>query len=79
MKVVVYHANGPKADEFVSGIYKDLFLGLKKNINSFGYPLIHLTLEGHEGWGDETFYYQGDSKNVIYNREYCVLEFLKKQ
>ena len=79
MKVVVFHANGPKANEFAAGIYQDLFSGLKKNINSFGYPLIHLTLEGHKGWGDENYYFQGNSDEVIYNRERCVLEFLKQQ
>jgi hypothetical protein len=79
MKVVVYHANGPKANEFAKDLYKDLFKGLKENVNSFGYPLIHLTLKGFEGWGDENYFYDGNPNEVIYNREKICLEYLRSQ
>lgn len=76
MKVVIFHADGPKAKEFPKDTYKKLILDLKENVNSFGFPLVHLTLIGHEGLGDENFYYNGDSNEVIYNRERFVLEYL---
>jgi hypothetical protein len=77
MKVVIYHTNGPKSNEYVCGIYEHLILGLKENVNSLGYPLVHLTLKGFVGLGDENYYYDGDPSEVIYNREKCVLEFLR--
>lgn len=79
MKVVVFHADGPKSNEFAKDLYKDLFKGLKENVNSFGYPLIHLTLNGFEGWGDENYFYEGNSNEVIYNREKICLEYLRAQ
>jgi len=79
MKVVVFHADGPKADTFVKGLYKDLFISLKTNINSFGYKLVHLTLKGFEGWGDENYFFDGNPQEVIYNRERTIIEYLKLQ
>lgn len=79
MKVVVFHADGPKADSFAKGLYKDLFVGLRENVNSFGFPLIHLTLKGFEGWGDENYFFDGNPEEVIFNREKISIEYLKSQ
>jgi hypothetical protein len=76
MKAVLYHAEAH--DWHGKGIYKDITYGLKENLATFNIPLIHLTVTGHEGWGDENYYYDvHDVKEVIYNREKTFLEFLK--
>lgn len=77
MKAVIYHADGKLAKRYPKDTYKTICKGLKDNLNSLGIPLIHITVEGHEGWGDENYYYQGDVNEVIYNREKFFLEFLK--
>lgn len=79
MKVVVFHADGPKSTDFVKGLYKDLFRGLKENVNRFNFSLVHLTLEGFEGWGNENYFYKGNSNEVIYNRERLSIEYLSSQ
>jgi hypothetical protein len=77
MKVVIYHAEANVAKKRRPGIYKELTALLKKNVNSFGFPLIHLTTAGHEGWGDENYFYDLDPKEINYNRELCYIDFLK--
>lgn len=77
MKAVIYHADGQIAAQYPKDTYKNICLGLKENLNSFGIPLVHLTITGHEGWGDENYFYQGDPNEVIYNREKFFLNFLK--
>jgi len=77
MKVVIYHAEAGVAKKRREGIYKELTALLKKNVNSFGFPLIHLTTTGHEGWGDENYFYDLDPELVNYNRELCYIDFLK--
>jgi hypothetical protein len=77
MKVVIYHAEANVAKKRRPGIYKELTALLKKNVNSFGFPLIHLTTTGHEGWGDENHFYDLDPKEINYNRELCYIDFLK--
>jgi len=78
MKAVIYHADSPKlVNKIPAGMYKKLTLDLKKNLNQFGIPLIHLTLNGFEGWGDENFFFNGDPENIILNREKTFVEFLK--
>jgi hypothetical protein len=79
MKVVIYHADSPTRVEFKHrpGIYKELTELLKRNVNSFGFPLIHLTTTGHEGWGDENYFYDLDPSLINYNREICYVDFLK--
>lgn len=79
MKAVIYHADSVKVQKKIaSGIYKKLILGLKENLNKFEIPLVHLTLNGFEGWGDENYFYPGDADEVILNRELTFIEFLKK-
>lgn len=78
MKVVIYHAES-KNYPFLKreNLYRDLTLALKKNVNSFGFSLIHLTTKGQETWGDENYFYDLDPDQIVYNRELCFLEFLK--
>ncbi len=77
MKVVIYHADASIAEKFPSGLYKKLFEGFKENLKQFKLPLVHLTVKGHEGWGDENHFYDGDAKDIIYNREKFFIEYLK--
>lgn len=77
MKAVIYHADGKRSEQFPKDTYKNLILGLKENCNSFGIPLIHLTINGFEGLGDENYYYDGNPDEIIYNREKFFIEFLK--
>jgi len=77
MKAVVYHADGPIAEKFPKDTYKTLFKILKENLKTFGIPLVHITLEGHEGWGDENYFYDRDPAHIVYNREELFLDFLK--
>jgi hypothetical protein len=77
MKAVIYHADTYLADKFPKDTYKQLTLGLKENLKTFNIPLIHITVTGHEGWGDENYFYDGDPADAMYNREKFFLEFLK--
>jgi hypothetical protein len=78
MKAVVYHADASIAQGFEVGTYKKLMEGLKENCNKFGIPLIHLTIKGFEGWGNENYYFDGDPADIVYNREKFFIEFLKQ-
>jgi hypothetical protein len=79
MKAVLYHADANFGKRHGEGIYKHLTEELRKNLHSFGVSLIHVTVTGHEGWGDENFFYDVDNvQEVIYNREKCLLEFMRK-
>jgi hypothetical protein len=78
MKAVIYHADCRIAKKRgKEGLYKDLILGLKKNLQIFQIPLIHITLEGFEAYGDMNFFYKGDPEEVNYNRELFFIDFLK--
>lgn len=78
MKVVVYHADSQKYPFPIrDGLYKDLMTTLRRNVNSFGYKLIHLTTKNKEGWGDENYYYDLDPDQIVFNRELCFVDFLK--
>jgi hypothetical protein len=79
MKVVIYHATSEERVHFKNrvGIYKQITEIFKENVNSFSFPLIHLTTTGHEGWGDENYYYDLDPREINYNRELCFIDFLK--
>src|SRR5512139_4092195 len=77
MRAVIYHAEGTNLWDAPEGAYKKLFEGFKENVKRCGLDTIHLTLEGHEGWGDVNYYYEGlKPKNVVYNREVCFTKFL---
>lgn len=80
MKAVAYHADAHYADgRAVGDDYRKLFNGFNKNCHSFGLKTVHVTLEGHEGWGDESHFVSGlDPKNVMLNREIAFCDFLEK-
>jgi hypothetical protein len=77
MKAVVYHADGPIAKGFPDGLYQALFEKLKQNLHKFNIQLIHVTVNGHPGWGDQNFYIDGDPEHIVYNREIGFVEFLR--
>lgn len=83
MKAVIYHADSfiakrlSEEHKLPKNIYKHLIEKLKNNLHSFGIELIHLTLHGHEGLGDQNFFYDGDPTHITYNREHCFVNFLK--
>lgn len=77
MKAVIYHAESKVAEWYEPKTYDRLIQGLKKNVNSFGIPLVHLTIKGFPGMGDENYFYDGDPQDIIWNREKCFIDFLK--
>lgn len=78
MKAVIYYADCPRiSSKFPIGIYENLIKGLRENLNKFNIPLIHITLTGNTGLGDENIYYDGNPDWVNYNRELFFTDFLK--
>jgi hypothetical protein len=78
MKAVIYHATANFAKHYAPLTYERLIHNLKKNVNSFGLPLVHLTLHGQIGMGDENYYFDGVPDEIIWNREKFFIEFLKE-
>lgn len=78
MKAVIYHAPAKIAEKFPPLTYEKLIHGLKLNVNRFGVPLVHLTVTGNRGMGDENHYFDVDPANIIWNREQLFIEFLKQ-
>lgn len=78
MKAVVYHADAQTHDGTPSGdLYQKLFVRFRSHVHDFGMSLVHLTLDGFPGWGDENHYFEGmDARNVVANREECFTTFL---
>jgi hypothetical protein len=77
MKVVMYHADAWKTQKFEPDAYKKLTVGFKKNLEMFGIELIHLTSNGHEGWGHTNYFYDVDPELINYSREICFVDFIK--
>lgn len=78
MKAVVYHADA----QFAWGgspmdTYQRLFKGFRAQCHKYGLPLVHLTCNGMEGWGDENHFFDLDPANVVLNREIAFCEYLK--
>jgi hypothetical protein len=76
VKAVIYHANAKRASKIGHGVYETLIAGLRKNVNGFGMPLVHLTLNGHDGMGDENYWFPGEPEDIVFNREKIFTEFL---
>lgn len=78
MKAVVYHADAQRHDGTPAGrLYRELFKTFRQRTNNFGMPLVHLTLSGFDGWGDENHYFEGlISGNIVLNREEVFSAFL---
>jgi len=82
MKAILYHADTNLSTIFPEfearkNVYQNLVRGLKDNLKVFDLELIHLTVKGHDHWGDITFEFDGDPDNIVYNREKFLLDFLK--
>ena len=79
MKAVVYHADSHFAwGGEVGETYRKIFEGFKKNCHDFGYSVVHLTLEGFPGYGDENIYFSGyNPREVMFNRELIFCEYLE--
>lgn len=79
MKAVIYHADAKFAwGDPVGNIYERLFEAFKKRAKRYGISVVHLTLGGLPGWGDENHFYKNlDAKNVVLNREECFTQFLE--
>ena len=80
MKAVVYHADhihgtGNRTHD----LYPRLFSRFREHIKPFGMTLVHLTLKGFPGWGDENHWYEGSPENIVLNREECFCRFLETQ
>jgi hypothetical protein len=79
MKAIVYHADAPLiAGRYPENTYKKLLEGLKINCNSFRIPLIHITIEGFQGYGDENIFVKGDPDDIIWNREKFFIDYLQR-
>jgi len=77
MKAVVYHADASIAKKFPEGAYKKLLLELRKNCNKFDIPLVHITINGFESYGDENIFVDADPENIVWNREKFFIDYLK--
>jgi len=79
MKAVVYHADATFCfGGDVGDVYERLFVRFREMCHKYGMQVIHLSTEGHPGWGDENHRYAHlDPKNVTLNREECFTTFLE--
>lgn len=79
MRAVVYHANAHFAwGGDVGDLYERLFKRYVEMCHRYGMEVIHLTLDGHPGWGDVNIYYpQLSPANIMFNREECFTQFLE--
>lgn len=77
MKAVYYHADARALWDAPAGLYRQIAEKFRRNCEEFGLEVIHLTLDGHEGWGHQTIRYPGlEPAEVVYNREVCFAAFL---
>jgi len=76
---VVYHADATFCFGGAAGdVYERLFKRFREMCNKHEIPVVHLSTEGHPGWGDENHRYGNlDPKNVVLNREECFTKFLE--
>lgn len=78
MKAVVYHADAPLiTSRYPKDTYKNLLIGLRKNCNDFDIPLVHITINGHQGYGDENIFVDADPNDIVWNREQFFIEYLE--
>ena len=84
-KAVNYHATTnfrdlfPKGGSLPDDLYEQLFKGVKRALRRFRVPLVHLSVEGHPGWGDENYVFKGEPEQIVYNRELFFAQFLRQQ
>lgn len=78
MKVVYYHADARALWDVPAGLYKRIARRFLENCEQLGLEVIHLTLDGCEGWGHRSVHYPDlDPAQVVYNREVCFTAFLR--
>lgn len=77
MIAVVYHTDAKIAKKFPKDTYKKLLLGLRKNCNEFDIPLIHITINGYNGYGDTNIFVDANPEDIVWNREKFFIDFLK--
>jgi hypothetical protein len=78
LKAVIYHADARfENGNDVGDVYQRLFRRFRDNCHAFGMQVIHLSLRGHPGWGDENLYYEGNPEHIVANREECFSAFLE--
>ena len=77
MKAVIYHANTKALWDQPPDLYETIFKWHKAHLNKRGVELIHLTTEGHEGWGDINYHFHGNPEEPMYNREVFFTRFLR--
>lgn len=84
-KAVIYHATTnfrelfPKSGSLPDDLYEQLFKGAKRSLRRFKVPLVHLSVDGHPGWGDENYFFDGDPEQIVFNRELFFAQFLRRQ
>lgn len=78
MKAVIYHAEAKALWEVPQNLYKTLFENFRRQCHKHKIEVIHLSTEGHEGWGDVNIHYAGDPLEIVYNREVFFTKFLEE-
>jgi hypothetical protein len=80
VKAVVYHADAHFAwGGEVGDLYKKLFERFVKMCHHHGMRVVHLTLDGCPGWGDENHVFHGLKANEpMYNREIVFCDYLER-
>jgi len=79
MRAVVYHADARFAwGGDVGDLYERLMVRFVEMCHKNGMDVVHLSVEGHPGWGDENHRYANlDPRNIVLNREECFTIFLE--
>lgn len=77
MKAVIYHADAKIAEKYPKDTYRNLLLGLRENLKTFNIPMVHITINGFTGYGDENIYVDADPDDIVWNRDKFFIEYLK--
>lgn len=75
---VIYHNDKQDLWNAPDGAYKTLIEFYKEQLHKHDIKLIHLSTEGHDGWGDVNIHYPGNPEEVMWNRENFFVKFLKE-
>lgn len=75
---VIYHGDGQSLWNAEEGLYRKIIEHYRKQLHKHEIELIHLSPDGHEGWGDINIHYPGDIKEPMWNREVFFNRFLEE-
>lgn len=75
---VIYHNDKQDLWNAPDGAYKTIIEFYKEQLHKHDIKLIHLSTEGHDGWGDVNIHYPGNPEEVMWNRENFFVKFLKE-